>query len=165
MVHHRAMGIRWYGWAVTSDEAERARSDPWPVIRVADDRHDIPGWTDAYFDKAWRPMQCLFADPYREGAFKPRPAYSLVAGDVTYIETGEYSAHVGLVSAEQVRAISNDLEAVTRADVRAFCGHWFPDESDRASMEERYVFQFLEEAKEFTADAASRGHWVIYVIR
>jgi len=159
------MGIRWYGWAVTADEAERARVDPWPVIRIADDRHDTPGWASAGFDKAWGPMQCLFSDPRREGVFNPRPAYSLVAGNVHYLDSGEYRAHVGILSARQVREISDDLETVSRADVRGFCRCWISDERARPVEEEEYLAQFIEEAKEFAADSASRGQCAIYIIR
>lgn len=158
------MGIRWYGWAVTSDEARRARTDPWPVIRVADDRYDDPGWACTGFDKAWGEMQRLFSDPRREGVFNPRPAYWLVAGNVHYLPSGEYREHVGVLTAVQVRDISDDLATMTRADVRAFCRCWWPDE-DRRWIEERYVGQFLDEAKEFAADSASRGHCAIYMIR
>ena len=163
--HHEAMGIRWYGWAVTSDEAERARAAPWPGIRVADERYDSPGWACAGFDKAWRSMQCLFADPRREGVFQPRPAFSLVEGDVTWVNEGEYEPHVGILSAQQVRAISDDLATVSHVDVRAYCRHWFPNAIDEPTPEEQYVTHYLEEAKEFAADSASRGHCAIYIIR
>ncbi len=46
------MGIRYYGWAITDDEAAEAKTDPWPVIRRADHRHHEPGWTNTDFDKA-----------------------------------------------------------------------------------------------------------------
>lgn len=32
-------------------------------------------------------------------------------------------------------------------------------------MEEEYVFHFLRQAQEFAADASSRGHCVVYIIR
>ena len=113
------MGIRWYGWDVTAEEAERARLDPWAVIRIADDRHDVPGWSITDLDKAWLPLQRLFSDPRHERVFQPRPGFSLVEGDVRNLSSGEYEAHIGILSAEQVRIISDDLELVSRYDVRA----------------------------------------------
>ena len=159
------MGIRWYGWDVTAEEAERARLDPWAVIRIADDRHDVPGWSITDLDKAWLPLQRLFSDPRHERVFQPRPGFSLVEGDVRYLSSGEYEAHIGILSAEQVRIISDDVELVSRFDVRAFCRSWNADGPRRAVSEEGYVLQFLEQAKDFAADAASRGHCVMYAIR
>ena len=88
----------------------RARVDPWPVIRVADDRWDSPGWEGIGFDKALGADTTPVLRPTAGGAFRPRPAYSLVAGNVHYLPSGECREHVGVLSAQQVRDISDDLE-------------------------------------------------------
>jgi hypothetical protein len=46
------MGIRYYGWAINANEVDEAADDPWQVIRRADQRHNLPGWTNTDFDKA-----------------------------------------------------------------------------------------------------------------
>ncbi|MGI8415577.1 MAG: DUF1877 family protein [Nakamurella sp.] len=171
------MGIRWYGWAVTPEEAEIARTEPWTVIRLADERHDRSGWTNADLDKAWRYMQQLFADE-NEGCWarrrpahgrgpRPaygralRPAYDLVAGDVTYpngYEAG-YLPHIGILQAERVREISHDLATISTSAIKSyFLGQGQPAEVD-------YVGEYMKQARDFTADAASRGHAVVYMIR
>jgi len=97
------MGIRYYGWAISPEEVNEATDDPWPVIRRADKRHSLPGWTNTDFDKAWRLMQQLF----RPGWDQVRPAYQLVAGDVTYpygYERG-YLPHIGVLPADLVRLL------------------------------------------------------------
>jgi hypothetical protein len=92
------MGIRYYGWAVSHDEVIEATDDPWPVIRRADQRHHLPGWTNTSLDKAWWRMQELFSS---EGMLVRRPGYDLVAGDVTYPEGYEqdYLPHIAVLSA------------------------------------------------------------------
>lgn len=157
------MGIRYYGWAISPDEVMQAADDPWSVIRRADQRYRTPGWTNTDFDKAWPLMQQLFCqDPWQR-----RPGYDLVAGDVTYpygYEAG-YEPHVGVLAPDRVPAIARDVASVTPADLRQFsAGRCYSDESRRASDLE-YLSFYLGEAREFTADAAARGHGIIYLIR
>lgn len=155
------MGIRWYGWEITANEARRAATDPWPVIREADQRYADPSWAAAGFDKAWTGMQRLFSEPAGTGRFTPRPAFELVAGDVTYPDGYEagYEPYVGLIPARRVHAIARDLHTVTEADIRRYGEAWAPlgyaNELDH----------FLRVAREFTDDVSSRGHDIIYVIR
>lgn len=167
-MHHLPMGIRWYGWAVTPEEAEIARTEPWAAIRLADKRDDQSGWTNAGLDKAWRFMQQLFADE-GEGCRArrpahgraPRPAYDLVAGDVTYpngYDAG-YLPHIGILRAERVREISRDLATISPSAIKSyFLGRGQPAEVDCVS-------EYIKQAHDFTADAASRGHAVVYMIR
>lgn len=155
------MGIRWYGWEISREELRRAESDPWPVIRAADARSYDPDWGVIGMDKAWSGMQRLFSDPSESGHFQPRPAFGLVAGNVTYPDgaCGEYLPYIGLLDEDSVRQIAQDLQTVSDADLRADAEAWepcgYPSE----------LSHFVPIAREFTADAASRGHCLIYVIR
>lgn len=155
------MGIRYYGWAITSQEVEDARVDLWPVIHRADDRHDTPGWANTDLDKAWRPLQDLFSDPRHQQTFTPRPALELVAGEVTYPRGYEYGylPHAVALAADRVREIATDLALVTRFDVRAYSLSW------HRTHDEDYVLCHLKRAQAFALDAASRGHGVVYMIR
>ena len=169
------MGIRYYGWAISPDEVTQAADDPWPVIRRADQRHDTPGWTNTYFDKAWPLMQRFFRpDPWPSLSLPtasntpdPRPGYELVAGDVTYpygYDAG-YEPHVGVVTPDRVPAIARDVASVTPADLRQFSAGLRYSEERRRQDDLDYLSYYLKEAMEFTADAAARGHGIIYLIR
>lgn len=158
------MGIRYYGWAITDDEAAEAETEPWPVIRRADRRGDEPGWTNTCFDKAWPLLQRLFTP---EGVRQPRPGYELVAGDVTYpygyLEG--YEPYVGVIARDRVPAIARDVASVSRSDVRLFCsGLRYGDQQLRRD-DEGYLAYHLAKAQTFTADAAARGHAILYLIR
>ncbi|HEX7373982.1 MAG TPA: DUF1877 family protein [Steroidobacteraceae bacterium] len=154
------MGIRWYGWEITAEESQRAAADPWPVIREADKRCGDPSWAVTDFDKAWVGMQRLFSDPTRAGSFTPRPAYELVAGDVTYPNgyADGYDAYIGLIPARRVPVIARDLRTVTDADLRSYGEAWGP-----CDYREEVAY-FLDVAREFADDVASRGHDVMYAI-
>lgn len=157
------MGIRYYGWAISPDEVTQAADDPWPVIRRADQRHDMPGWTNTYFDKAWPLMQRLF----RPDSFHSRPGYELVAGDVTYphgYDAG-YEPHVGVVAPDRVPAIARDIASITLADLRQFSAGLCYSEESRRADDLDHLSYYLKEADVFTADAAARGHGIIYVIQ
>lgn len=155
------MGIRWYGWEITAEESQRAATDPWGVIHEADARYDDPSWAVTDFDKAWTGLQRLFSDPARTGRFASRPAFELVAGNVTDLVGDEYGyePYIGLISAHRVHAIASDLRMVTEVDIRTYCEAWgpygYPDE----------VAHFLGLAREFTEAVSSRGHDIIYVIK
>ena len=157
------MGIRYYGWAVSRDEVIEATDDPWPVIRRADQRHNLPGWTNTSLDKAWWRMQALFSS---DGTLIRRPGYDLVAGDVTYPEGYEqgYIPHIGVLGCQQIPQIARDVASVGSADVRQHsAGLRYADESQRESDRE-YLEHFLGVARAFTEDAAARGHGIVYSI-
>lgn len=156
------MGIRYYGWAVTSDEVIEAMDDPWPVIRRADQRHDIPGWTNTDFDKAWWRMQQLFSPDWP----RTRPAYDLVAGNVTYPHGYDkgYLPHVGVLAPDRVPEIARDLATVRREDVRELCEQLCYGDAEERASDEDYVSYYLTEARNFVDDAAARGHGIVYAI-
>lgn len=158
------MGIRYYGWAVSRDEVIEATDDPWPVIRRADQRHDLPGWTNTSLDKAWWRLQQLFSS---QGALNRRPGYDLVAGDVTYPDGYEkgYLAHIGVLGCDQVPQIARDLASVTDAEVRQHSAGLRYDDESRRESDREYLAHFLGEARSFAEDAAARGHGIVYCIR
>jgi hypothetical protein len=157
------MGIRYYGWAVSHEEVIEARDDPWPVIRRADQRHDLRGWTNISLDKAWWRMQALFSP---EGTQVRRPGYDLVAGDVTYPEGYEqgYVPHIGVLGREQIPQIASDLASVRAADLRQHSSGLRYDDESRRESDREYLTYYLGVARSFTEDAASRGHGIVYSI-
>ncbi|HEY5783987.1 MAG TPA: DUF1877 family protein [Microlunatus sp.] len=157
------MGIRYYGWAVSRDEVIEATDDPWPVIRRADQRHDLAGWTNTSLDKAWWRMQALFS---AERTRVRRPGYDLVAGAVTYPEEAAlgYLPHIGVIDRDHVREIALDLASVKDVDVRQHSAELrYSDESRRESDRE-YLTHYLGVARSFTEDAAAQGHGIVYSI-
>lgn len=155
------MGIRYYAWEITDSELAEARTDPWPVIYRADGRFHDPEWANIGLDKAWVELQRLLSDPRCRGVFEPRPAYEFFAGNVTYPDGYErgYEAHVGLLSATQVRTAQQDLATVTTGDVFVAAVSW------GRSFCADYALTYLQEAQEFAADVTSRGNSMVYVIR
>jgi hypothetical protein len=157
------MGIRYHGWAVSRDEVIEATDDPWPVIRRADQRHHLAGWTNTSLDKAWWRMQALFSS---EQTRVRRRGYDLVAGDVTYPEEAAlgYLPHIGVIDRDRVREIALDLASVKDVDVRQHSTDLrYSDESRRESDRE-YLTYYLGVARSFTEDAAARGHGIVYSI-
>lgn len=140
------------------DELERAKTEPWPVIRTADARHDDPDWGVVGFDKAWGGMQGFFLMSSDIGRFRRRPAYDLVAGDVHYVNAGEYTEYIGLLTAETVREIARDLAQVTDAEIDDYAGatggHHYAKE----------LRHYISIAKRFVTDAAHRNHCIAYMI-
>lgn len=157
------MGIRYYGWAISQDEVIEAKADPWPVIRRADQRHHLPDWTNTDFDKAWPLMQRLFS-PERPQAV--RPGYDLVAGDVTYPEGGGlgHLPHIGVLDAARAREVADDVASVGPGDVRELSAVLCYDDESRRVGDREYLTYYLGVAQSFTADAASRGHGILYSI-
>lgn len=153
------MGISYYAWEVTEAELAEARIDPRSVISRLDGRAD-PEWAVIDLDAAWVELQCMLSDPRCKGAFRPRPAYELFAGNVTYSEgrDREHAAHIGLLSSAQVHSAHQDLAKVTAADVLTAASCW--GRSFRAD----YALEYLQRAQQFGADVTSRDHSVIYLI-
>lgn len=155
------MGIRYYGWAIHADEVTEAADHPRRVIRRADRRHYLPGWTNTSFDKAWHLMQRLFSPDWP----RTRPGYELVAGDVTYphdLAEG-YEPYIGVLSCDRLPAIARDVASVSTADVRLSCaGLCYDDRRRRDDV--GYLTHYVAAAKAFTADAAARGHGIVYMI-
>lgn len=156
------MGIRYYGWAISADEVTEAADEPWQVIGRADQRHDRPGWTNTYLDKAWGLMQGLFAP----GWLQTRPGYELVAGDVTYPNGSldGYEPHIGVLAGDRVPAVARDVSSVSPAELHTFCAGLRYDDQQRRQDAEKYLMHYLTAAQRFTADAAARGHGIIYLI-
>jgi hypothetical protein len=78
---------------------------------------------------------------------------------------GPHESYVGLVPADRVPVVARDVDSVGDSDVRALCrGRRYGRAEDRLADED-YLSHFLAEAKTFTADAAARGHGIIYVIQ
>lgn len=156
------MGIRYYGWAISANEVDEAADDPWQVIRRADQRHNLPGWTNTDFDKAWRLMQGLFSPQWPD----TRPGYELVAGDVTYPHgyLEGYLPHIGVLAPTRVPVVARDVSSISPADVRGFCSSLCYDDQQRRQDDQEYLMYHLSAAQGFTADAAARGHGIIYVI-
>lgn len=155
------MGIRWYGWEISPEEARQAALDPWPIIRIADRRYGDPRWGVIDLDKAWVGMQRLFSDPRHTGNPVPRAAFGLVAGDVTYPlgYSDGYEPYVAVIDVATVRAIARDLAKVDDGDVRAYAEAWAP----LGYPEE--IQHFIPVARSFAEDAAARGNCIIYVIQ
>lgn len=158
------MGIRYYGWALSPEEVTQAMDDPMPLIQRADRRYRQPGWTNPDFDKAWPLMQQLFSPGWPQ---IPRPGYELVAGNVKYLpdDLYAYEPHVGLLAPDRVPAIARDVASVSPADVRELCVGLCYDDERRRQDDVEYVTYYLAEAQSFTADAAARGHGIVYMIR
>lgn len=156
------MGIRYYGWAISADEVIEAADDPWPVIRRADRRYHLPGWTNTDFDKAWPLMQGLLSPHWPE----TRPGYALLAGDVTYPHGAlqGYEPHIGVLAPDRVPAVARDVGSVSPGDVRQYLAYLCYDDQERRRTDERYLTHYLAAARDFTADAAARGHGIIYQI-
>ena len=157
------MGIRYYGWAVSHDEVIEAEDDPWPVIRRADQRHYRPDWTNTDFDKAWPLLQRLFSS---DSPRSRRPGYDLVAGNVTYPDDGGlgYLPHIGVLAPLRVREVADDVAAVGPEDVRHLSAVLCYGDESRREDEREYLEYYLGVAQSFTADAAARGHGIVYSI-
>ena len=157
------MGIRYYGWSISRDEVIEAKTDPWPVIRRADQRHDLPDWTNTDFDKAWPLLQRLFSPDWPRSR---RPGYELVAGNVTYPDTARlgYLPHIGVLDPVRVLAVAEDVASVGPEDVRELSAGLCYDDESRREVERDYLAYYLGEAQSFTADAAARGHGILYSI-
>lgn len=157
------MGIRYYGWAVSHHEVIEADENPSSVIAKAEQRHYSPNWTNTDFDKAWPLLQRLFST---DGPFSRRPSYDLVAGDVTYPEGYEkgYLPHIGVLGCEQVREIARDVALVGSTDVLGLSAVLCYDDESRRADDREYLAYYLGVAQSFTADAAARGHGILYSI-
>ena len=108
-------------------------------------------------------MQRLFRPDYSQC----RPGYDLVAGDVTYphgYEAG-YEPYVGVLARDRVPAIARDIASVSPGDLRQFSATLRYDDESRRQDDLDYLSYYLKEATAFTADAAARGHGIIYVIQ
>lgn len=121
------MGIRWYGWEITPEEARTAPRDPWPVIRLADTRHDDPNWGSPISTRSGSVCSVCSRTPDAP-AGRWRAASSLVAGDVTYPYgyADGYEQYVAATDAATVREIARDLAHIDEGDVRTYAEAWGP---------------------------------------
>lgn len=110
--------------------------------------HVRAGWGVTGFDKAWTGLQRFFSDPGRTGHCAKRPAFDLVAGDVTYPNgySDGYEPHVAVIGAAVVREIARDLAIVTDPDIREYAAAWEPygypaDPASRSAMAMRVAAQ------------------------
>jgi len=161
------MGIRYYAWPLAPQHVDAARRQPRSFC--ADDPFGQAWFTEnegnCYLDKAWRGLQLLIEDSDPERI--DRPAATLVAGQVTFVEYG-WVPHIGVLDPDQVRAAAADLQVVTEN----IPPEWRPRRRrSRARtgpgsllLEQDYINEYLEVLKEFTATLAEQGKAMIYLI-
>ena len=166
-----SMGIRYYAYPITADEyllaLERPRAfigddplmDAWgPILEQPE---------MLYLDKCWSDLQLLLGplDGQPE-----RPAFQLVDGQVTHIETG-WIPFERVLSPAQVQEVAADLATVTDTDVRRIAALYprsnaaaWTSDLDDVEIEREYIAHHLAAAQSFTARLASDGRGLVYLI-
>lgn len=161
------MGIRYYAWPLSASDVVAAREDPESF--TADDPFCEAWFTanegNCYLDKAWHGLQLVLALSHNEE--EDRPAEALVAGRVTFVETG-WIPHVGVLDPDELRLAAADL-ALVQIDVPE------PARSRRRSAPPQlipgnnltdldYLQHNLDELKSFTAALVAQGKGMVYLI-
>ncbi|MEJ7648557.1 MAG: DUF1877 family protein [Nakamurella sp.] len=114
-----------------------------------------------YLDKAWRDFQFLFDATDREAG---RPAGRLVISDPGLLTMLPYEPTRRLVSAAHVAEAAADLATVSADEVRALVRRQRPSDQRADCGEQRYVTDYLEQAKEHTQRLADQGLALRYYI-
>ncbi len=156
------MGIRYYAYPLHAADVPLAECDPRQFMS-ADPLADAWGLDPGrpkprmlYLDKAWRPLQLLFA----EAATGEDPPISaqLVAGRVWQSGQGWWEPHIGVLPPEQVAAIARDIVRFGPVDQAT------AERIDRLGPSADYVNDYLLRAQEFTAEIAGDGLGLVYMI-
>jgi hypothetical protein len=159
------MGIRYYAYPVEAVHSELAQVAPETFISD-DPLYDAWGPQDArpdmlYLDKCWRELQALLAAVDGQPA---RPAFALVEGAVTFTDTGWLPFERALEPA-QVSIIAEDLATISLKDVVALIDSSPQSfEGDERENEIRYVTEYSDAAKGFTARLAREGRGLVCMI-
>jgi hypothetical protein len=158
------MGIRYSAISIDQEDYERIAAGPCPTCGAHPRRRE-PENDDEYWmgpdrldlDKSWHYLQDVLHSP------DPRPAYSLVAGDVTHTSRG-WISYEGLIAPGDLRLVAADLASVGRDEVlRNFQinGQW---KDDRSEQDFHYTYDHLGHAVAFTKKVAEDGRAILYWI-
>jgi len=161
------MGIRYYAYPVPSEFGDMAAHSPHdfigddPFWDAWGDHEDRPRML--YLDKCWGYLQRLFAPTEH----RVQPAYELVRGEVTFTDEG-WISFVRYLSNDEVHAIAEDLADAQASDCFVMEG---VSAMHRARLSHRefgqdleYVQHYLREAARFTAEVATDGDGLVYMI-
>lgn len=158
------MGIRYYAYPITADEYLLAREHPRAFIGD-DPLMDAWGGTREqpemlYLDKCWNELQILLGP----AAGQPeRPAFQLVDGHVTHVETG-WIPYERVLSPAQVQDVASDLATVTDADIHRMVSQSPRSDPSDDEVERGYITHHLTAAQAFTARLAGDGRGLVYLI-
>lgn len=162
------MGIRYYAYAFDAKMTGMALADPLSFIGddpladawglphdarfAATDFVQSVSKTDMlYLDKVWPSLQELSAPSSL--AAKPRPAYRMFEGQVTWTDEG-WIPWVRALAPEEVSEIAKDLVGLQRG---------LPDDAASDPNFED-VLEFLQRAVDFVTQAASANRGLVYTI-
>ena len=173
------MGIRYYAYAVDSEQTGKALADPLTVVGsdpladafglepgftqgVTDFRQSLPERDLLYLDKAWTYLQRLTA-PSSPGA-SVRAAFRMFEGQVTYAADGfTWRPWVRALPPHEVALIAQDLETISDHDIKAsLSGFYSPGQGLESEL--AYATAFLHKATGFVHAAASDGRGFAYMI-
>ena len=159
------MGIRYLAISIDAIDYEHLEKGPCPTCGESPRLRELDGEEEERrktldLDKSWGYLQGIFSKPEK------RLAFQLVAGQVTNTPWG-WKSYQGLLDPAAVRAIAEDLNAVTLDDVQEYFapgGVWSDEPGARDREDCDYVGDYLKQAREFVSDVAKEGRSITYFI-